>query len=1063
MVAQVLVKAALTAASIGIGMMRRIEGPRVQDLTVTTGDYGAPLSRIWGTRWTRPPIIWATDLIEVKVERKTKGGKFNDYTYYGKWGHALACHPLAAVRRIKMDGHLVLDLSGAGPVSPFGLSSSGSAAMLRHLGAIKGFGGSFANYFTFHPGTLDQGVDSHIAADVEAQHGEGSCPAYIGRALGVFHGVPLEKFGNRIPQVEFELVSVASGALPSEHFTPAVAIGFNKWRLSPDGSRLAWISGAAWAIWDVAARAEMTSGVLPFDTVGSGAMGVFNDGRMLYADLFGGDLYTMSPDGGNTLMFNANAATNGQSGGFVVADGDGTEHWGGYPSSFFTESVFDNTMIDFGWQVRHAFADGDGNVWLCGNAGATLHFRRMTTLATSLPDAFSVVMPGDPGGAVYAVGGEAVFLTYWGGVLYLVDPVTATRTTAATVPGTSTQGVASAFANVRTGATSIWLVNCEYEIETGQLLRTVALPADPGIRRALYSNVLHALLTTDNGLTIYYLDRLTVDGVPLAEIVTDICALAGIPADQIDVSLLTQTVPGYSVTSGTARDWLEVLLEIYDIDVRPHGFVLQFVPRGGAAGATIDSDDFARADSDGPLFVATGPGSTDLPRQVALQFADLATEQQPNAAMGPPRFESDGERVQVIDMGTLALSASTARQLVNRFDRRQRFDAHTYTLALPASQLALEPADVRPLNLRGVPVLARLHSLALDADRRIATEWKRDDPKVALLDGSTGAEAEGHVPAEVSVTRISRGFVLDVPFLTDSDAAANPLVYVLAAPWADGPWTGATVFEAIDGEYSDEVASVPSTAAAAWGYATTVLPDALATVWDRASVVNVRLQTGALAGCTEADIDANPRRNLLLIGAEIVNFTVAALQGDGSYNLSGFKRGRRGTEQHTAGHAVRDVVLLLDTAQTVPFGLSELGQAKSFKAVTEGRTLDGSLPIALTFTGASLKPLSPVHLRGARDAGSGDWALGWVRRTRVGGGWTNGSGTPLSEASEAYEVEILDGATVKRTITGLTTPAATYTAAQQTADWGAPQTTVTFRVYQISDAVDRGFAALATA
>jgi hypothetical protein len=47
-----------------------------------------------------------------------------------------------------------------------------------------------------------------------------------------------------------------------------------------------------------------------------------------------------------------------------------------------------------------------------------------------------------------------------------------------------------------------------------------------------------------------------------------------------------------------------------------------------------------------------------------------------------------------------------------------------------------------------------------------------------------------------------------------------------------------------------------------------------------------------------------------------------------------------------------------------------------------------------------------------------------------------------------------------RTIT-VSTPIATYTAAEQTADFGAPQANITVGVYQISAVVGRGIAARA--
>ena len=61
----------------------------------------------------------------------------------------------------------------------------------------------------------------------------------------------------------------------------------------------------------------------------------------------------------------------------------------------------------------------------------------------------------------------------------------------------------------------------------------------------------------------------------------------------------------------------------------------------------------------------------------------------------------------------------------------------------------------------------------------------------------------------------------------------------------------------------------------------------------------------------------------------------------------------------------------------------------------------------------------------------------------------------MSEASEAYELEILSRGSVVRSVAGLTTPAFTWTAAMQTADFGGPVNTVDVRVFQIG-ALGRG-------
>ena len=94
-----------------------------------------------------------------------------------------------------------------------------------------------------------------------------------------------------------------------------------------------------------------------------------------------------------------------------------------------------------------------------------------------------------------------------------------------------------------------------------------------------------------------------------------------------------------------------------------------------------------------------------------------------------------------------------------------------------------------------------------------------------------------------------------------------------------------------------------------------------------------------------------------------------------------------------------------------------------------------------------------MHLRGARSGN--DFAISWIRRTRVGGdGWT-ATEVPLSESSEAYEIDVLNGSTVVRTLSSSVTEVG-YSAAQQIADFGAVQSAISVRVYQLSASFGRG-------
>ena len=64
----------------------------------------------------------------------------------------------------------------------------------------------------------------------------------------------------------------------------------------------------------------------------------------------------------------------------------------------------------------------------------------------------------------------------------------------------------------------------------------------------------------------------------------------------------------------------------------------------------------------------------------------------------------------------------------------------------------------------------------------------------------------------------------------------------------------------------------------------------------------------------------------------------------------------------------------------------------------------------------------------------------------------------MSETLESYEVEIMSGPSVLRTLAS-SVQSVLYTAAMQTADWGAPLASgqsLSVRIYQLSARVGRG-------
>jgi hypothetical protein len=146
---------------------------------------------------------------------------------------------------------------------------------------------------------------------------------------------------------------------------------------------------------------------------------------------------------------------------------------------------------------------------------------------------------------------------------------------------------------------------------------------------------------------------------------------------------------------------------------------------------------------------------------------------------------------------------------------------------------------------------------------------------------------------------------------------------------------------------------------------------------------------------------------------------------------------------------------LNDAATRVDMGPDEVGLDYTWRCGPANRNIDDASYLQTThaFHGLGLRPLSPMHVQGSRSAG--DLAVSWARRTRIGGDSWDAVEVPLAEDTESYEVDILDGSDVVRTL-ACASPSLTYTAADQTTDFGAPQSSIDLRVYQLSTVFGRG-------
>ncbi|MGB4192028.1 MAG: hypothetical protein WBJ81_05750 [Rickettsiales bacterium] len=134
-----------------------------------------------------------------------------------------------------------------------------------------------------------------------------------------------------------------------------------------------------------------------------------------------------------------------------------------------------------------------------------------------------------------------------------------------------------------------------------------------------------------------------------------------------------------------------------------------------------------------------------------------------------------------------------------------------------------------------------------------------------------------------------------------------------------------------------------------------------------------------------------------------------------------------------------------------------IGRSLHYKAVTVGNALGNTEEQTFTYHGNNLKPFAPVHITGKRDS-SNNLSLSWIRRSRLNADWRYNVDIPLGEESEKYQVDILDGEKIVRTIE-VSTPAAIYSAAKQITDFKSIPNTITIKIYQLSALVGRGYPA----
>ncbi|MES2906364.1 MAG: glycoside hydrolase/phage tail family protein [Pseudomonadota bacterium] len=165
------------------GGARNVEGPRLHDLDVQSSSEGNAIPKVYGRARIAGEVIWATRF-EEEATTETSGAKAiglasglgggpstrtTNYTYFANFAVGLCEGPIAHIGRIWADGK---------PLARSGLT------------------------IRIYKGDETQEPDSLI----QAKQGTPDVPAYRGLCYVVFERMPIAAYGNRLPQLTFEMI-----------------------------------------------------------------------------------------------------------------------------------------------------------------------------------------------------------------------------------------------------------------------------------------------------------------------------------------------------------------------------------------------------------------------------------------------------------------------------------------------------------------------------------------------------------------------------------------------------------------------------------------------------------------------------------------------------------------------------------------------------------------------------------------------------------------------------------------------------------------------------------------
>lgn len=513
----------------------------------------------------------------------------------------------------------------------------------------------------------------------------------------------------------------------------------------------------------------------------------------------------------------------------------------------------------------------------------------------------------------------------------------------------------------------------------------------------------------------------------LASVVGELCRRSGL--DDIDTSHLYDVVRGYGVEQvGDARSALQPLMLRYGFDAIERDGLLRFMPRSGTGAQDLERDQLAESGEIEGLTEQTREAEAEMAGRVRVRFVEWGGDHEVIAEEAILPDEAT-HAVSSNDLA-LAMTRSEGRAVAERWLTEARVSRDVARLALPPSRMALGAGDVVRLPADGGEGDALYRIDRVEQSELQLIEAVRIEPEVytpSELPDDLPGQAAFAVPVPVLP------LFLDLPLITGDEEPHAPHLATTATPW---PGTVALYASDTDDSYTlSEIIAARSVI----GVTETPLAAARPGRWDEGEPLQVKLIAGALE--SRDAVAVLNGANLAAIGDgssgnwELIQFRQADLIGPDTYWLSGRLRGQAGSDglMPQTWPAGSWFVLLNGAPAQIDLTSAQRRVARYYRIGPARRGYDDPSYVHLVeaFDGNGLRPYAPCHL--TVDAAGGDYAVSWIRRTRIDGDGWDLAEVPLGEERESYLVRVWQDGTVLREIT-VSAPVWTYAAAEQSAD-----------------------------